>query len=295
VQHDVAAAYTAARLYYGDDLSQQEVAERLNVSRSTISRLLQLARDAGIVRIEVRPPSSSAELSTQLTSALGLRRAAVVAGDGRSGVRALVPAALSELERLRLEPGSVLTTSSGEALWEIAQAQRLPSLRGVVLVPGVGGMDEVDTRFQPNEIVRRIADTGGAEVRFLHVPALPSPTLRRSLVADPEIAARLALWDRLDAAIVDIEAAPRGLGAAVGNVASRHFDVDGRTVEVPEEERMLAVSRDQLRAARSVIGVAAGPNKAVAAIGAARAGLIDVLVTDAATAAGVLERVSRAE
>lgn len=308
MQHDVAAAYTAARLYYGDDLSQQEVAERLNVSRSTVSRLLQLARDTGIVHIEVRPPSTSAELSAQLTSALDLRRAVVVPSDGRSGgVRALVAPALAELEQLRLQPGSVLTTSSGEALWELAQAQRFPNLRGVLLLPAVGGMDEVDMRFQPNEIVRRIADASGAELRFLHVPALPSATLRRSLAADPEISARLALWDRLDAALVGIGAAPRdlevgpshimanrgALGAAVGNVASRHFDIEGRPVELPEEERMLVVSWDQLRAAGTVIGVAAGRAKIAAAIGAARAGLIDVLVTDAATASGVLERLSR--
>lgn len=308
MQHDVAAAYTAARLYYGDDLSQQEVAERLNVSRSTVSRLLQLARDTGIVHIEVRPPSTSAELSAQLTSALDLRRAVVVPSDGRSGgVRALVAPALAELEQLRLQPGSVLTTSSGEALWELAQAQRFPNLRGVLLLPAVGGMDEVDMRFQPNEIVRRIAGASGAELRFLHVPALPSATLRRSLAADPEISARLALWDRLDAALVGIGAAPRdlevgpshimanrgALGAAVGNVASRHFDIEGRPVELPEEERMLVVSWDQLRAAGTVIGVAAGRAKIAAAIGAARAGLIDVLVTDAATASGVLERLSR--
>ena len=308
MQHDVAAAYTAARLYYGDDLSQQEVAERLNVSRSTVSRLLQLARDTGIVHIEVRPPSTSAELSAQLTSALDLRHAVVVPTDGRSGgVRALVAPALAELEQLRLQPGSVLTTSSGEALWELAQAQRFPNLRGVLLLPAVGGMDEVDMRFQPNEIVRRIAGASGAELRFLHVPALPSATLRRSLAADPEISTRLALWDRLDAALVGIGAAPRdlevgpshimanraALGAAVGNVASRHFDIEGRPVELPEEERMLVVSWDQLRAAGTVIAVAAGRAKIAAAIGAARAGLIDVLVTDAATASGVLERLSR--
>ena len=310
MQHEVAAAYTAARLYYGDDLSQQEVAERLNVSRSTVSRLLQLARSTGIVRIEVRPPTSSAELSAQLSEALGLRRAVVVPTDGRSGgVRALVAPALAEVEQLRLQPGNVLTTSSGEALWELAQAQRFPSLRGVVVIPAVGGMDEVDMRFQPNEIVRRIADASGAEVRFLHVPAVPSATLRRSLVADPEISARLALWDRLDAALVGIGAAPRdlevgpshimanrdALGAAVGNVGSRHFDIEGRPVELPDEDRMLVVGWDQLRSAGTVIGVATGPAKVASVIGAARAGLIHVLVTDAATASGALERLTRTE
>jgi DNA-binding transcriptional regulator LsrR (DeoR family) len=303
---DVAAAYTAARLYYGDDLSQQAVAERLNVSRSTVSRLLQLARDTGIVRIEVRPPSPSVELSASLAGALELRRAVVVPTNPRAGVQALVAPALAELERLRLSPGSVLATSSGEALWHLAQAHQFPSLHGVRLVPAVCAMDEVEVRFQPNEITRRIADSSGAEAWFLHVPAIPSATLRASLVADPDIAARLALWDRLDAALVGIGAPPgqleiepahhlanrAALATAVGNVASRHFDIEGRPVELPEEERLLCVTRQQLQAAGTVIAVAAGTVKAPSVIGAARAGLIDVLVTDALTASAVLERLA---
>jgi DNA-binding transcriptional regulator LsrR (DeoR family) len=306
-REDPAAAYTAARLYYGDDLSQQEVAERLNVSRSTVSRLLQLARDTGIVRIEVRPPSPSAELSAELAQALELRSAVVVPAPARGGgVQALVTPALAELSALRLAPGSVLTTSSGEALWHIAQTQRFPDLRGVRLVPAVGGMDEVEIRFQPNEIARRIADASGADVSFLHVPVLPSATLRRSIMADPEIAARLALWDRLDAALVGIGAAPEqlvtgpshimaeraALSSAVGNVASRHFDLDGRPVEFADEARMLVVTRAQLKACGTVIAIAAGPIKVPSIIGAARAGLIDVLVTDAPTASRVIERLS---
>ncbi len=299
---DTATAYTAARLYYADDLSQQQVAERLNVSRSTVSRLLQLARETGIVRIEVRPPSSSEELSAALATVLGLRSTVVVPANPRAGVQALVPPALGELGRLRLGAGDVLATSSGEAVWHIAQAQRFPDLRGVRLVPAVGGMDEVEVRYQPNEITRRIADASGADVSFLHVPALPSATLRASLVADADIAARLALWDRLDAALVGISAPPGqleigpshimanrdALTTAVGNVASRHFDIEGRPVELPHEERLLCVTRAQLKATKTVIGVAAGAAKVPSVIGAARAGLIDVLVTDALTASGVL-------
>lgn len=107
----IASMHAAARLYYGEELAQHEVAERLNVSRSTVSRLLRQARAQGIVRIEVRPPSPAGE----------------------------------------------------QHRCEVAQAQRFPDLRGVRLVPAVGGMDEVDVRFQPNEIARRMADGSGAE------------------------------------------------------------------------------------------------------------------------------------
>jgi DNA-binding transcriptional regulator LsrR (DeoR family) len=78
--------HATAWLYYEEDLSQHEVAERLNVSRSTVSRLLGPARAQGIVRIEVRPPSPAGEL---------------------------------ELERLALRPGDVLAISWGSTVWEV--------------------------------------------------------------------------------------------------------------------------------------------------------------------------------
>jgi DNA-binding transcriptional regulator LsrR (DeoR family) len=299
-----AAMYAAARLYHEEGLAQHEVADRLGVSRSTVSRLLRQARDHDIVRIEVRPPSAVAELSVQLAGALGLRRAVVVpALAPAGGVQALVEPALRELGRLGLGRGDVLAVSWGRTVWEIAQAQRFPALHEVRIVPAIGGMDEGDVRFQTNEIARRMASAGGAEVSFLHAPALPSARLRRSLLADPDTAARLALWDRLAAVVVGVGLPPgrsetgpahaiahrTGLAGAVGDVVSRHFDLAGDAVTFPDEDRMLGVTRDQLRAAGTVIAVAAGTAKAPSVVGAARAGLIDVLVTDAATAGAALE------
>jgi DNA-binding transcriptional regulator LsrR (DeoR family) len=295
----------AAQLYYHDQLSQQEIAERLGVSRSTVSRLLRLARDQGIVHIEIRPPSSSSRLARELEQALDLRRAVVVPTGARArGVHVLVGPALAEIERLGLGDGDVLAVSWGRTVWEIAQARRFPPLRDVALVPAVAGFDELDVRFQTNEIARRIAHASGASVRFLHTPALPSPELRRSLLADPELASRLALWDRLTAALVgigmpprELEAAPAHivaqrahLRAAVGDVVSRHFDFEGAPVEFANEDRLIGVSRAQLRATGTVVAVAAGTLKARSIVGAARAGLVDVLVTDAATAEATIQQ-----
>jgi DNA-binding transcriptional regulator LsrR (DeoR family) len=280
-----ASLLAAARLYYEDDLSQQQIADRLGVSRSTVSRLLRLAREQGIVNIEIRPPSSVTQLSAWLRGALSLRRAVVVPAPPRgSGPAILVGPALAELERLALRAGDVLAVSSGATMWEIVRGRRFPSLRGVRVVPAAGGVDDVDVRFQASEIARRVADAGGAELSCLHAPAHPSPALLRALLEDPDTAARLALWDALSAALVGVGAIEDG--DAVGHVAGRRFDLGGAPVG---DQELLAVSYEQLRAAGTVIAVAAGAEKAAAIVGAARAGLVDVLVTDAPTASAALE------
>jgi DNA-binding transcriptional regulator LsrR (DeoR family) len=91
---------------------------------------------------------------------------------------------------------------------------------------------------------------------------------------------------------IDGSAALDTLSSAAGDIVTRYFDLEGRPVAYPEEKRLLAIDRQQLRAAGTVIGVAAGENKHRAIVGAARAGLIDVLVTDGPTASAALELAS---
>jgi DNA-binding transcriptional regulator LsrR (DeoR family) len=291
-------------MYFEDGLSQADIATRLSVSASTVSRLLTEARESGIVRFELRAPIAASALGEELAAALSLRRVVLAGGDGDSR-SAIVAAALDELADLALAPGQVLALGWGRALWEVS-GSRPRELSGVHVVPAVGGMEETEPSFQGNEIVRRVAEHGGAVAHLLHAPAMPNATLRRALLDDPAIEAVLGLWDRLDAAVVGIGVPPgqpgsflpsyvtsiaarRALRAAAGDIATRYFDLAGAPVTYPGEERLLAVSREQLQAAGTVIGVAAGPEKVRPIVAAGRARMMHVLVTNPATAAAALE------
>ncbi len=56
--------HMAARLHYLDGHSQIEVAKRMEVSTATVSRLLGLAREEGIVHIHVTDPGEADSLVT---------------------------------------------------------------------------------------------------------------------------------------------------------------------------------------------------------------------------------------
>ena len=45
-----------AKLYYKSDYSQQQIANKLNLSRPTVSRLLQYAKEKGFVQINIADP-----------------------------------------------------------------------------------------------------------------------------------------------------------------------------------------------------------------------------------------------
>lgn len=299
------AAYTAARLYYLQELSQAEVAERLGVSRSTVSRLLAKARDLNIVRIEVRPPAPADGLADALAGLLGLRRAVVIPARPGVALAALADPVTQVLAHLDLAPGSVVALGWGRTMAQVVAA--LPPLPEVVIVPTIGGLAEQDAAFQLNELVRQAAVASGGHARFLHAPAMPSPALRRSLEGDPAIREVLACWDRIGVALLGIGAPPasvqgaaahlpggRGvLADAVGDLSWRYFDLAGEPVHYPEERQLLGVSRAQLARAGTLVAVAAGVDKAPSILGACRARLVDVLVTDSTTAEAVLALAER--
>lgn len=56
-----------SKLYYERGLNQQEIADKLHLSRPKVSRLLQQAQEEGIVQITVHsPPGTFADLEEAL-------------------------------------------------------------------------------------------------------------------------------------------------------------------------------------------------------------------------------------
>lgn len=68
-----------ARLYYEENLSQQEIADRLEVSRTLITLFLQNAREAGIVRVQIVDPTNSCiGLAAALKKKTGVKHITVI-------------------------------------------------------------------------------------------------------------------------------------------------------------------------------------------------------------------------
>jgi DNA-binding transcriptional regulator LsrR (DeoR family) len=302
----------AARMYYLEDLTQAEIARRLDTSRASVSRLLSEARRQGIVRIDIAEPEPAAlaELGRMTASVLGLKGVHLVesgtamgatggsgVADGRGGGSTLGVALGDALRQAELHPGDVLLTASGRMVYEASRAE-LPRIPGVVVVPMLGGQDEPEVWYQPNEITRGFSDRLGGRPTFLHSPALPGPELYPILRDEPSIRRVLDLWATARCAVVGVGMAPLSrasipafvptdavsLREAVGDVVSRFYDRDGQEVAFPGSDRMMATPLAALRDIPVVIAVAVGPEKVDAILVAARSRYFTRLVTDGDTA-----------
>ena len=300
-----AMLHTVAKLHYEADLSQVQIAKQLGLSTATISRLLQRARAEGIVRLEVREMFSADELGEQVAQRLGLRQVVAVDAPAPGVAAAMAPPLMRMLMAAGLTGGSVLMVGWGRTVSAVIDAG-LPSLPGVAVVPSTGGMQQHAQHFQSNEFSRRAAEVTGGVPHFIHAPYLPAPEALDLFLSDASVQASVALWERIDAAVVGI-GQPYGLerpgsggpadrdpalAPAAGDVVRHYFDEAGCIIDWNGEGRMIAVSCAQLRAAPLVVGLAAGETKVASIIGAARARLITALITDTRTAEAVLDRLA---
>lgn len=302
---DLQLLHRAASAYYVDGVRQAEVAERLGVSRPTVSKLLAEARRIGMVRFEVlEPPTADLpDLAARLQEVLGVRSVRIAPGNQvQRDYRGIGDLLGEELRSLDLQRGEVLLISSGKTTYAVSGMPGLPELPGVVIAPTVGGQQETDPSFQTNEIVRRFADRTRAEPKFMFAPASPSEQLWESLQADPSFREITDLWARARAVVVGIGEPYQGRAAltsvvprdepalvpAVGDINLHFYDIDGHPVSYPGSELLVRPPRELLNALPTSIAMAAGERKAPSILAGARTGLYTTLLTDEPTAQAVL-------
>jgi DNA-binding transcriptional regulator LsrR (DeoR family) len=257
-----AAMAEVARLYYVRELTQQEIAERLGVSRFKVLRLLEQARSEGVVRFEIDEPVPVIDdLSRELEDRFDVT-ALVVEGDVAGATASFLPRLLAD--------DDVLGVAWGETL--AAVAERLPELDAQIpIVQICGAIEGLVPGTGPTELAARFAAKAGGRFYALEAPATADETALRRVIRPTT-----AMFGRVSVALVGIGARPD----AAGHILVHVFDDDGRIVAA---ERSIALSVPQLRRTR-VVAAAGGRPKRRAVLGALRTGLVDVMITDAACA-----------
>jgi DNA-binding transcriptional regulator LsrR (DeoR family) len=300
----------AARLYFVEDRSQDDVAAILGTTRSNVSRMLKQARDLGIVEIRIVDPARrDHELEVALRNRFGLADARVLEATPETDVLAGVGRLAVRWLDGTLADDQVIALSWGHTLQAFVRAVDGLTRRDVEVVQLVGGLSALDSALTGQELVRDLSERMGARHRYLHAPALfGSAEALRMMLREQTIADALSAAKAADIAVVGIGAPGVGssgalldaLGlspaqraefnasGAVGDVCARFYDLSGREVRSVVSERVLAVTLDDLRAIPTVAGVAAGQEKGLGILGALRGRILDVLICDQEAARSVL-------
>ena len=305
-----------ARLYFEAELTQARIAQRLRLSRQKVQRLLDAAKEKGVVRIVIEPVQGEhAGRERLLEEHYGLSEAVIVETSAHNDqavvAREIGVAAADYLLRVLRPRDRVVLSWGGTLLGMVNGLRRHPhrEMEAVQVIQGLGGVVDPSRDTHSSELVRRLAQFLGGRALPLPAPGVAgSRAARTAFLRDPHVARVLEAARAADIAFVgigaprqdsilvregtivtwaDLEAlAERG---AVGDFNLHYFDPDGKALASDLEERVVGLSLEDFRHIPHVVGIAGGAAKVDAIRGALKGRLVNVLITDHVTAERLLE------
>lgn len=293
-----------ATLYYQKNLTQQEIADALHLSRQTVSRLLSDAIEEKIVEIIIHDPQRDCEaLEAQICAVFGLRSCVVCGVSGRNeAVHRLmtVKAAIDYLLPIIQKGNQKIALSWGRTVQELIQNLPRLSTTGNTVFPLFGATDNENSYFSSNELARKLADKLDATPKCAWFPYMADSDGDFVLLQQLDYYKQMQeMWNTADLAILgignteilDIFGKTFGYSQihnlAIGDIATHFFDKKGNFVDL--YSNTLCASVENIRNAKESVAIACGKEKAEAIAGALRTNMIDTLITDEHTARKVLE------
>ncbi len=303
---------TILTLYYIEELTQAEIAQRLGLSTPKVNRLLKQARQQGLVDITIRTPFQHLfGLESRLKAIFGLTDAVVIPSVVESGdavIHTLGRAGATYLLG-RVRDGDIIGIGSGQAIHALVQAVDSPHFYDVTVVPVVGAVQGQVTS-DVNFLASELADRLGGKAYQLHAPAFAETQEQRdALLSMTPVREILDLARRATIALVGVgildQAASRfvqftalsaedmdhivKVDGGVGDIAAHVYNIDGCLCAPEYASRVVGLSLEEIRRIPLVVGIAATEAKALPLYGALRGGHVQALITDEAAAQGVLK------
>ncbi|MFL7871364.1 MAG: sugar-binding transcriptional regulator [Anaerolineales bacterium] len=301
-------ALKAAQLYYENELTQDEIAKKLRLSRPKVSRLLQEARNAGLVKITVAElPSTYTELEHQVEQHYNLLDVLVVEVSQPDSydqtARELGAAAAGYLRRI-IQDGDKVGLTWGLTLASMVDNLSPEKSKDVAVTQLAGGLGEPDSETHATDLVRRLAMMLEANLQLIPAPGIVKTIeLAHLLRSEPYVSQALEQINQVNLAFVGIGALNRDSllmrderiltwkevqpildRGAVGDIGLHFYDVNGNVLPSEIEQRMIGANVENYQQMDRVVGIAGGNDKFYAILGGVRGRLINTLITDVSTA-----------
>ena len=299
-----------AKLYYYEDLTQDQIGEIIGLSRQKVWRMLKKAKEEGIVQIKIIESSDKVlEIENQLKEKFGLKEVRIAVSfqeNDKILLKRVAQVAASYLKN-RLEPYSVLGVAYGKTIFEIIHYLTPKKIPGLRVIQIMGGYGKLKGDVMAVELARRIAEIFDGQVVYLMAPAFAKDQITRDAILSNEgISKVLDMSKKVDIALVgiggvlesstlldtgdlyDYEIEELRKKKVAGNICGNFYDENGAIIETLADKRRISISLQDLQKIPLVIGVAGGKNKLHPILGALNGKFVQALITDDLTASQLI-------
>lgn len=320
--HEMKHSMKLKSLYYlyEKGYTQTEIAKRLNISRVTLSKWLDEAREEGLVKIEIVDTKNQLplfQLEEEMKELFSLQDVKIINSgnmDDRGVMFELATSAIPYFEQLIHSDMRIGVTWGRTLNTMISKLRTNFEVKNLSVYTLLGSVSSSAT-FQPNILAQNLLSRYSGTLKIISAPFLcPTEQLCRDFKQIPEIDNILREVKNLDLTLVGIGEAPQEHMAmlndypfdsaiiedlinngAVGDICGNFFDIDGKPCNSIIKNRVLSIDIQDLPQHKLVVGIAGGSNKVRSILGALHGSYLDILITDSQTASAVIamEKASR--
>lgn len=307
--HKIQLALDTCHLYYEDELSQNDIAKKLDISRPTVSRLLQFARQQGLVKIEISDPLNQLDqLALQLSDKYNLKEVRIAYDI--TNQPSIINEKLGELTANYLdeivENNDSIGIAWGRTLEAVANKLHSSKKSGVKVVELKGSVSASEINNYAKDIINKFNVAFHSETISLPLPVFFDSAITKNIVTEDRFIkniitagqeTNIALFTSgtvLDSALLfklgylSPEEIARIKQEAVGDIISRFLTKEGNIADEEIDNRTVGVPLSSLKGKKYSILIA-GSSKKVASMHAALiGGYANVLITDSTSAKALL-------
>ncbi|MCX5518385.1 sugar-binding transcriptional regulator [Kaistia defluvii] len=288
--------------YYNDGLTQNEIGEKLAMSRIKVSRLLESGRRSGIIQVRINSRYQGClSLEREIKARYGLLEAYVVPELPEQSASDRLGQAAAQFLMQRLQPDDLLAVGWGATVSNaIQRLGHLANERNIGLVSLTGGVGTyVDGMRTAN---------WGSSVHLVPAPlVVRDPDVAKNLSSEPAVANLLDMALNASYQLVGIgelsgtstvvrsgyvtpdEVEPLRRKGAVGDILCQFFNDKGEVLDLQLHDRVIGVKLAALSRAEKVVAAAGGLEKVPAIHAALKGKFVGILITDETTALGLMD------
>lgn len=302
----------AAKMYYQLDYSQQDIAKELGISRPSVSRLLQEAKEKGIVEIKVHDIHEKELINAQLIKKrFGLKECMVVNAPKNDEIviKKYIGAKGAEYLTEIVREDDIIGVTWGTTMYEVAKNMPSKHVQNVDVVQLNGGVSHSEANTYAADILNYLGKSLHTTPYFLPLPAIVERAeIKQMILSDRHISNVLQLAKKSNIALFTVGDRhedntfnkagyfnKRDLqilkdNKAVGDICSRFFTEEGEICSDTLNARTIGIDLHHLGEKETSVLIAGGTKKFNSIVGALNGAYANVLIIDNFTAEALVEK-----